>query len=269
MPTSSSRSVPPELAALAEEPDAHTIAPPGFRKLIEPRFAILLGSVPHFTSVQRLRLRPGAVEAAVADVRTIARAHGHTNAVWWIGGRTTPPDLHERLEALGFVPPTRGGSPALVALATAAPPEPGPAGVEARPARSLEEFAAAHELRYEAFGTPEPRREAERARLAELYEQTHASGIAPTFVAFVDGRLAGSAVGVFAPQGCLLVGGATAAWARGQGAYRALVRARWDEAARRGTPGLAVAAAPTSEPVLRRLGFVEVTRLRRLEDPAT
>ena len=49
---------------------------------------------------------------------------------------------------------------------------------------------------------------------------------------------------------------------------RALVRTRWDEAVRRGTPALVVHAAPTSEPILRRLGFEEVCRLRRLRDPA-
>jgi hypothetical protein len=34
-----------------------------------------------------------------------------------------------------------------------------------------------------------------------------------------------------------------------------------------GAPGLVMQAAPTSEPILRRLGFEEVCRLRRLEDP--
>jgi hypothetical protein len=46
------------------------------------------------------------------------------------------------------------------------------------------------------------------------------------------------------------------------------VRARWDEAVRRGTPALVVQANPaTSLPILLRLGFVEVCTQRRLEDP--
>jgi hypothetical protein len=43
------------------------------------------------------------------------------------------------------------------------------------------------------------------------------------------------------------------------------VRARWDEAARRGTPALAVGAGPMSQPILERLGFRQVHQFRRLE----
>lgn len=260
--------IPPGLAGLAESPDAHTIPPPGFHRVLNERFGLLLGPPAHFTSVQRLRLEPDAVEAAVAEVRGIVREHGHTDAMWWIGGSTQPPDLAARLEALGFRPPADRVSE-LVALATASPPEPGPPEVEARLVRTLAEFTAANEIRWDAFAVPERRREPERRQLEQQFEDVHGSGISPTFLAWVDGRPAATAIGVYAPDGCLLVGGATAAWARGRGAYRALVRARWDEAVRRGTPGLAVEAAPTSEPILRRLGFQEVTRLRRLEDPAT
>jgi predicted GNAT superfamily acetyltransferase len=56
-------------------------------------------------------------------------------------------------------------------------------------------------------------------------------------------------------------------WARGRGAYRALVRARWDDAVARGTPALVTEALPdTSYPILKRVGFVDVCTIRRLED---
>jgi hypothetical protein len=45
---------------------------------------------------------------------------------------------------------------------------------------------------------------------------------------------------------------------RGRGAYRALVRARWDAAVDRGTPALTVGAESMSRPILARLGFVNV-----------
>ena len=71
------------------------------------------------------------------------------------------------------------------------------------------------------------------------------------------------------PRGVFLIGGCTAPWARGRGLYRALVRARWEDAVRRGTPALVTQAKPdTSLPILLRLGFVEVCRVRRLEDRA-
>ena len=52
-------------------------------------------------------------------------------------------------------------------------------------------------------------------------------------------------------------------WARGRGAYRAVVRARWDAAVARGTPALAVGAGPMSRPILERLGFEQVLQFRR------
>jgi hypothetical protein len=54
--------------------------------------------------------------------------------------------------------------------------------------------------------------------------------------------------------------------ARGRGAYRALVRARWDDAAERGTPALIVHAGRMSRPILERLGFQAVAEIDVLED---
>ena len=64
-----------------------------------------------------------------------------------------------------------------------------------------------------------------------------------------------------------LIAGAVAEWARGRGVYRSLVRARWDDAVERGTPALVSEALPdTSYPILKRVGFVDVCTIRRLED---
>ena len=63
---------------------------------------------------------------------------------------------------------------------------------------------------------------------------------------------------VYTRAGGYLLGGATAEWARGRGAYRAVVRARWDAAVERGTPALAVGAGSMSRPILERLGFEQV-----------
>jgi hypothetical protein len=49
--------------------------------------------------------------------------------------------------------------------------------------------------------------------------------------------------------------------------YRALVRARWDDAVQRQTPALVTEALEdTSYPILTGLGFVDVGTTRRLED---
>jgi hypothetical protein len=85
------------------------------------------------------------------------------------------------------------------------------------------------------------------------------------WLAFLDGRQAATAKAIAGPAGLLLIGGSTEPWARGRGCYRALVRARWEEAVRRGTPALVVQAGPLSEPILRRLGFERVATIEALE----
>ncbi|MGZ8716209.1 MAG: GNAT family N-acetyltransferase [Gaiellaceae bacterium] len=140
-----------------------------------------------------------------------------------------------------------------------------PAGVDARAVANAEEFAAAVEAQDDAFGTP-PKRRADRAALLDEYALTQESDLNALFAAWVDGRIAGAGRGSFSPRGVHMSGGSTAPWARGRGAYRALVRARWDAAVERGTPALAVSAGPMSAPILYRLGFEQVCRFRRLED---
>ena len=260
--------IPERLRALAESPDAYMPQPPGFERIATDRYSLLLGPTPHFTSVQRVCCGAGDVAGTVDEVRRLVLAHGHAEAIWWIGESSAPADLYERLLREGLRPPARRFKE-LLALASATPPPEGPPDVEARPVESYEELLEAVRIRWEAFDAPQAKREEELAHLRDRFRLDRESGITITFVALVDGKPAGSATGVFGEHGCLLVGGATAEWARGRGAYRALVRARWNETVRRGAPGLAVQAAPASEPILRRLGFDHVCTLRRLEDPET
>ncbi len=63
-----------------------------------------------------------------------------------------------------------------------------------------------------------------------------------------------------------LFGGSTLPEARGRGAYRALVAARWQDAVDRGTPVLVTQASPLSRPILARLGFRELCEIRILLD---
>ena len=67
-------------------------------------------------------------------------------------------------------------------------------------------------------------------------------------------------------HGLLLYGGATAPHARGRGAYRALIRARWDDAVARGTPALITQGGSMSRPILERLGFERVGEVHMLLD---
>jgi GNAT superfamily N-acetyltransferase len=89
------------------------------------------------------------------------------------------------------------------------------------------------------------------------------------FVALVDGEVVGSAGAGYTDAGVYLMGGNVAEHARGRGVYRALVRARWDEAVRRGTPALVVQAGQMSGPILRGIGFRPVCEMRSLIDSTT
>ena len=140
--------------------------------------------------------------------------------------------------------------------------------MQVRRVETLDDFVAAAELMWEAFGTPAERRERDRRRAPQSFGAARRAGTPVTFVAELGGRLAGAGRSLPTDRGVFLIAGAVAEWARGRGVYLALVRARWDDAVARGTPALVTeAVAETSYPILKRLGFVDVCMLRRLEDP--
>ena len=202
--------------------------------------------------------------ALVDEVRQWVRP-GRT-LTWWLGPSSEPPDIHARLLSLGLREPARGS--VLHALACLSPPPPAPAGTEVRRVSTLDEYAAFMRLQWEVFGKREKQRRWEELHLAELWDAERRAGMPVSFLAFLDGRVAGTGRSIYGPAGSFLVAGATAHWARRRGRYRALVCARWDDAVARGAPVLVTEAMPdTSLPILLGLGFQEVCVVRRLEDP--
>ena len=108
----------------------------------------------------------------------------------------------------------------------------------------------------------------ERALARQTFEQANAPG-GLQWLAVLDDTPVAFALADRSPVGLYLAGGATLSEARGRGCYRALVRARWDEAVNLGLPGLAVQAQyGSSAPILRRLGFVETATIHTLRSPA-
>jgi hypothetical protein len=232
------------------------------RRFADERVCIL--QAPTWASVSGVRVGESEVEELLDEVRR--RVPADKEAMWWIGPGAQPPALHERLLELGLRPPRDRGTPVhglVLVEEPAAPAE----DIDVRVIDTLEQFAAARELQWEAFAAPEDRRARNRARLREDFEESRRNGVPVGFLATLDGRPAATAVAIPSDRGVFLVGGATAEWARGRGLYRALVRARWDYAVARDTPALVTHAMPdTSYPILHRLGFEEVCLIRRLED---
>ena len=208
-----------------------------------------------WAQVERIRLREDELAAAITDVDDFMRECGTERASWWLTERSTPGE--EAFLAAGL---RRVESDYLHAAMVLTVEPPAVAGVEARRIETFEEFAEARRLSLETFANPHQRNPTDE-ELADEWE--HLAD--PRFAAWLDGRMAATGRAVYTRAGGYLMGGSTAAWARGRGAYRAVVRARWDEAVRRGTPALVVGAGAMSQPILERLGFEQVLQFRRLE----
>ena len=208
-----------------------------------------------WTQVERIRLREDELTETIAVVDAFMHESGTERASWWLTERSTPQEQALRAAGLQVYEPDYLFASMVL---TVEPPQ--VEGVEVRPIETFEEYAEARRLSLGAFADPRQRRPTDE-ELATEWDYT----VDPLYAAWLDGRMASVGRAVYTRAGAYLMGGSTAAWARGRGAYRAIVRARWDEAVRRGTPALAVGAGPMSRPILERLGFEQVLQFRRLE----
>jgi hypothetical protein len=241
-----------ELIDFAEAPGLFMEPAPGRVIRATDRY-VMTGEVGHtWTAVEHIRLRDDETEAAIAEVDAFMHDAGNVRAAWWLSERSTPDDLEERLLAAGCV---RDDSDYLNAAMVLTREPPAVNGVVARRIETFEEFVESRRLQRSVFHAEGV--EDFRAEWEQLPD--------PVFAAWLDGGMASVGRVVFTRVGGYLLSGATAEWARGRGAYRAVVRARWDEAVRRGTPVLAVGAGLMSRPILERLGFEQVLQCRRIE----
>ena len=224
---------------------------------VTERFAFAHDHAHTWANVEGIRLGDGEVGAAVREVDELVRGTTAKRISWWLSERSTPADLEEQLLAHGLL---RDDADHLHAgmLLTSEPPA--VEGIEVRRVTTLEEFAQMRRLSVEAFADPRLEKPTDD-EVADEWAHT----VDPSYAAWIDGRMAAAGRATFTRAGVYLTGGSTAPWARGRGAYRAVVRARWDAAVAAGTPALAVGAGPMSRPILERLGFEQVVQLRRLE----
>jgi GNAT superfamily N-acetyltransferase len=173
---------------------------------------------------------------------------------WKHYSHDTPADLPERLIAAGLAPdPAESLLVAeIAALDLDVPP---PAGVELREVAGAEGADALVAVHDEVFG--EDHSGLRRVLLAALEREPVAivgvvafAGPKPVAAARVE-------LNAGTDFASLWGGGTLPAWRR-KGVFRALVAHRAALAAARGFRYLQVDAMPTSEPILRRLGFVEL-----------
>jgi len=144
-------------------------------------------------------------------------------------------------------------------------------GIEARRVATLEDFRAAGMIAAAAFQESEEDQAAYEAILEESYARERAGHSPRTYIALLDGKPVGTGRALFAADcpAVMMIGGCVLAEARGRGVYRALVRARWDDAVAAATPALVPHAGSMSRPILERLGFQAVAEQEILLDPTT
>jgi len=247
------------LREIAEYPNAFEPLGPNDERIETDRYALWMGPGKTWNTVQRQRFRSEEVDDVLEEVRVLLRARGRARTKWEVGSSAEPPDLVELLLARGLI---RDKDPYAVALVlTEAPPPPAP-GIVARRVESFEEYAAASEVQWQVFEMPDDEVAEGRALLPQLWWET------PTIMhaAWLDGEIVSAGTCAPTPHGLLLYGGATVSRARGRGAYRALLRARWDEAVSRGRPTLITQGGSMSRPILERLGFEPVGHVNMLLD---
>jgi hypothetical protein len=239
------------LRAFAESPNAYLPAPEGALVVDDERFHLSVSSDGTYAAVCRVRTDDLARVFAV-----VHSAAPRARVTWTVAD----PALEPELCALGCHDVDPPLTSHITALATDAEP-PVVGGVEVRRIATYEQFVVGLEVSRSGWQT-------EGMEDPEAAWQRRSSRPGGEWLALIDAEPVAYAGAIAGPTGLFLTGGVTVERARGRGAYRALVRARWDEAVRRGTPALVVHAEDASRRVLERIGFVRVCDIVELvSDP--
>ena len=247
------------LREIAEYPNSFGPLGPNDERIETDRYTLCMGPGKTWNTVQRQRMRAEEVDEVLAEVRTLLRARGRGKTQWEVGSSAEPPQLVELLLERGLV---HDKDPYAVALVLPREPPLPQGGLVARRVETFDEFVSACEVQWEAFeSSPD-----EIAEARALLEDRWRESVILRHAVWLDGRLVCTGTAAPTAHGLLLYGGATLPEARGRGAYRALLRARWDDAVSLGTPVLITQGGSMSRPILERLGFEPVGHVHMLMD---
>jgi GNAT superfamily N-acetyltransferase len=207
------------------------------------------------------------VAGALEKVRSILRDDGRSVGIWIVGPLSEPADLDVQLLELGLV---LADGPAFEARGTAmaldSPPTiEVPCDVSASEVTETGEVRTALSIQLRCNGVSDD----VVAQWLDPIVESFDPGTHSLFLAELDGQPVAAAAAVPTADGIWLTGAGTLPAARGRGAYRALVAARWAQAVERGTPAMVVQAGSMSRPVLERAGFQPVGELLYLRDEIT
>ena len=246
------------LREVAEYPNSFGPLGPHDERIDTGRYTLWIGTGKKWNTVQRQRFPLEEVDAVLAEVRATLRERGRSRTQWEVGS-SAPAGLVDALLERGLKPDRDPYAVALVLTTEPPPPRP---GLTARRVETLEELEAATAVQWEAFEMPPEEIEEARALLPKAFTE----GVNLRHAVWLDGEIVCTGTASPTEHGLLLYGGATLSKARGRGAYRALLRARWDDAVALGTPALITQGGSLSRPILERMGFERVGEVHMLLD---
>ena len=122
------------------------------------------------------------------------------------------------------------------------------AGIEVRRVETFADYCQAADVLDAGFAASYTLDElaAMRSQRSVKFAEYHTDDTRRRYLALVEGRPVAAATAVFTTVGVMLLGGATTLpEARGQGAYRSLVAARWEDALAHGCRALATQVSAT------------------------
>jgi len=246
------------LREVAEYPNSFGPLGPRDERIDTGRYTLCLGMGSTWNTVQRQRFPLEQLDEVLAEVRAALRDRGRNRTQWEVGS-SAPAGLVDALLARGL---ERDTDPYAVALVLTTEPPAVAEGLVARRVETFEEYAGANAVQWEAFEMADAEIAEARGLLPDRFRET----VNLMHAVWLHGELVCAGTSAPTAHGLLLYGGATASRARGRGAYRALVRARWDEAVTLGTPALITQGGSMSRPILERLGFERVGEIHMLVD---
>ncbi|MDX6593054.1 MAG: hypothetical protein QOJ13_2250 [Gaiellales bacterium] len=253
--------VTPEVLGLAEDANTHTPLGEGQERVVTDSFVLWMGTgaQAHWNVAQRFRFDEDAVDEVIAEVHNLLEQRGRRACTWEVGSSARPHDLPERLldRGLAWDEP----DPLQIGMVLDEAPPAVPQDIEVRAVETLDDFATSERITYQCFGMETPTQSDVDKGFARYDPRS-----SRRYLASVDGQDASSATATFTAHGVVLNAGSTLPQFRGRGLYRALVRARWDDAVAAGTPVLVTQAGSMSLPILKRIGFGEVCQIRALLD---
>lgn len=253
--------IPEPVLRIAEDLNTYLPLAAGDRRHVTPEYVLWMGptSDPHHNVVQRLRIENGALPTVVAQARAFFKADGRHQATWEVGNSATPHDLGAQLMALGMKPddpdPVATGMVLPQALETSSSSK-----IVAKRVETLAEYIACCEIVQSCFGSPPD------DDVQQQFDHFQADPQKTRWIALSNTVPVAMADATHLEFATILNGAATLPDSRGQGAYRALLAARFAEAKNRGAPMLVTQAGSMSRPILESLGFLEMAKVHIFVD---